>query len=81
MNEVNKPNCPQKIPYVLTGEKKKYAWCACGKSESQPFCDGSHKGTKFTPIIINNDNEGNIAWCGCKSSANAPYCDGSHSKL
>ena len=78
---MDKPLYVQKYPFVLKGEKKKYAWCACGKSESQPFCDGSHKGTKFTPIIINNDNEGNIAWYGCKSSANAPYCDGRHSKL
>ena len=37
-----KPICAQKQPYVLMGEKKRYAWCACGKSDKQPFCDGSH---------------------------------------
>ena len=26
-----------------------YWWCACGRSKNQPFCDGSHKGTSFTP--------------------------------
>ena len=57
---MSKPICPQKSPYVLTGEKKKYAWCACGKSEKQPFCDGSHKGTDFSPIIVDNEKEGNI---------------------
>ena len=51
---MNKPICPQKSPYVLAGEKKKYAWCSCGKSDKQPFCDGSHKGTEFSPIIVNN---------------------------
>ena len=39
---MTKPICPQKSPYVLTAEKKKYAWCACGKSETQPYCDGTH---------------------------------------
>ena len=76
-----KPICRQKSPYVLTCEKKKYTWCACGKSEKQPFCDGSHKGTDFSPIIVDNTKEGNIAWCGCKETGNSPYCDGTHSKL
>ena len=78
---MNKPICAQKSPYVSTSEKKKYAWCACGKSEKQPFCDGSHKGTEFSPIIVDNTKEGNIAWCGCKATGNSPYCDGTHSKL
>ena len=78
---MEKPICPQKSPYVLPVEKKKYAWCACGKSEKQPFCDGSHKGTDFSPIIVNNEKEGNIAWCGCKSTGNSPFCDGTHTKL
>ena len=78
---MNKPNCPQKNPYVLMGEKKKYIWCTCGKSEQQPFCDGSHKGSEFSPIIVDNEKEDNIAWCGCKATGNSPYCDGTHSKL
>ncbi len=31
-------------------EGKTYWWCACGKSQSQPFCDGSHKGSEFSPV-------------------------------
>ena len=75
------PICAQKRPFILNGEKKRYAWCACGKSEKQPFCDGSHKGTGFTPIIMDNEKEGDIAWCGCKATGNPPYSDGTHSKL
>ena len=78
---MKEPICAQKRPYKLNGEMKTYAWCACGKSDKQPFCDGSHKGTDFSPIIVNNEKEGNIAWCGCKSTGNPPYCDGTHSKL
>ena len=44
----------QKSPYVLKGGKKKYYWCACGESTNQPFCDGSHKGTDFSPILVDN---------------------------
>jgi CDGSH-type Zn-finger protein len=76
-----KAKCSQKMPYVQKGEKKKYAWCACGESTNQPFCDGSHKGTGFSPILVDNEKEGNIAWCGCKATSTAPFCDGTHSKL
>ena len=69
------------MPYVQKGEIKKYAWCSCGESTNQPFCDGSHKGTSFTPFIVDNEKEGTLAWCGCKATSNAPFCDGTHSKL
>jgi len=70
----------QNSPHIIKSEKKKYAWCACGLSSNQPFCDGSHKGTDRLPIVFENEKEGNIALCGCKNTKNAPYCDGSHSK-
>ena len=74
--------CPKKSPYVLKAEKKKYAWCSCGKSTKQPFCDGSHINTDFSPVIITIDKQvGQIAWCGCKTTKNPPYCDASHCKL
>ena len=71
----------QKMPFVQTCKAGKYAWCACGHSENQPFCDGSHKDTEFKPIIVNQEDEKKIAWCGCKQSGNKPYCDGSHVRL
>jgi|Marorgknorr_s2lv_1036017.scaffolds.fasta_scaffold14839_2 CDGSH-type Zn-finger protein len=72
----------QNSPHIIKGEKKKYAWCACGDSSNQPFCDGSHmKREKFSPVIFENEKEGSIALCGCKQTGNPPYCDGTHAKL
>ncbi|PCJ85276.1 MAG: glutamate synthase [Flavobacteriales bacterium] len=75
------PNIPQKMPYVMDLEPGKYFWCACGKSGNQPYCDGSHKDTSFTPIMEEITEAKKVAWCGCKHSGNRPFCDGSHSKL
>ena len=60
---------------------KKYAFCTCGHSASQPFCDGSHKGTGFGPQMFTAEKDGDAYLCQCKHSGNAPFCDGSHAKL
>lgn len=60
---------------------KDYFWCTCGRSASQPFCDGSHKGTAFLPKKFNIDETKNYWLCTCKKTANAPFCDGTHRKL
>lgn len=75
------PEVPQKKPYVLELEPGKYAWCSCGKSSNQPFCDGKHKGSEFTPNIEVIETKKVVALCGCKNSSNGSFCDGSHSKL
>ena len=75
------PKIAQKSPYVIKCTKGQYAWCACGKSSNQPYCDGSHKGTEFSPLIINLEEDKDVAWCGCKQTCNSPYCDGTHSGL
>ncbi len=59
---------------------KTYYWCACGKSQKQPFCDGSHKDTAFTPVAYTAEKSGKGFFCMCKHSNNKPFCDGSHSK-
>lgn len=78
---MNEPVMAQRSPYfvdVVAGES--YWWCACGKSKSQPFCDGSHKGTAFTPVEYKAEKDGRVAFCGCKRSAEKPLCDGTHTK-
>ncbi len=72
------PDCPQKSPYVQEEEPGKKAWCSCGKSGNQPFCDGGHKGTGFTPVVVEITEKKQVAWCGCKQTKTPPYCDGSH---
>jgi CDGSH-type Zn-finger protein len=77
-----KPHIAQKSPYAVEVEAgKSYWWCACGKSQSQPFCDGSHKGSEFVPTEYKAEKSGTVYFCGCKHSGNGPLCDGSHSKL
>ena len=73
---------PQKSPYKVKIEKgKTYFWCACGISQKQPFCDGSHKkeGT-FKSLKYLADDSKEIYFCGCKMTNHPPFCDGSHSK-
>jgi CDGSH-type Zn-finger protein len=60
---------------------EQYYWCSCGLSANQPFCDGSHKGTKFTPKAFTVEQDKIVGLCGCKYAANGPFCDGAHKKL
>jgi CDGSH-type Zn-finger protein len=60
---------------------KTYWWCTCGRSASQPFCDGSHKGTEFTPQRWECERNEQKWFCGCKRTGKAPFCDGSHKGL
>jgi len=60
---------------------KSYWWCACGRSKTQPFCDGSHKGTEFTPLEFKAVKTEEVKFCACKRTGNRPRCDGSHKKL
>jgi CDGSH-type Zn-finger protein len=60
---------------------KTYMWCACGRSSNQPFCDGAHSGTSFSPVAYEAKESKNVGFCGCKHSGNKPLCDGSHKNL
>ena len=71
----------QKSPIIQKVEPGIYWWCACGRSKSQPFCDGSHKGTGLEPKKVEIKEPGTVAWCACKHSKEMPFCDGSHKAL
>lgn len=76
------PVIAQKAPFAVPVEAgKSYWWCACGKSATQPFCDGSHKGSAFAPVEHKAKESGTVYFCGCKHSANGVLCDGTHKKL
>ena len=76
------PIVAQKAPYPVDVEAgKSYFWCTCGRSDNQPFCDGSHSGTGLEPEKYTAEKDGKVFFCGCKATGNSPLCDGSHSKL
>ena len=79
---MNKPAIASKTPFPVAVEKgKDYHWCACGLSKTQPFCDGSHKGSGFVPVKFTADESKTVYFCGCKQTRNAPLCDGTHKSL
>jgi len=76
------PVVAQKSPYPIAVEASKtYYWCACGLSKTQPFCDGSHKGTGLTPRQFVATDSKTLYFCGCKAAKTAPFCDGTHARI
>ena len=71
----------KKGPFVVELEPGDYWYCTCGRSASQPFCDGSHKGTGFAPQKFSVDEKKKVGLCGCRRSDGQPYCDGKHKGL
>ncbi len=79
---MHKPDIAAKSPFAVAVEAgKDYFWCSCGKSKGQPFCDGSHKGSSFSPVKFTASETATVYFCGCKHSKNGPLCDGSHKLL
>lgn len=80
---------PQAVPIIAAKSPAKvqlqkgkdYYWCQCGRSQNQPFCDGSHAGTGLSPVKFSAEKDGEVTLCRCKSTANQPFCDGSHTRL
>lgn len=79
----SEPNIAAKFPAKVELEAgKTYAWCACGHSQKQPFCDGSHKAhPPFAPLVFKAEESKTAFLCQCKHSKNKPYCDGTHKTL
>lgn len=68
-------------PAVLELEPGTYWWCRCGLSQNQPFCDGSHRGTAFSPLSFEIQDKKTVALCRCKHTGQSPFCDGTHRSL
>ena len=71
-------NKPRKVSLVMNQE---YYFCVCGKSQGQPFCDGSHAGSSFKPKAFVAEKSKDAFLCACKHTRNAPFCDGSHKQF
>lgn len=79
---MSEPVVARKSPYNVDVEAgKSYAWCACGRSATQPLCDGSHAGSGLTPLVWRAESSGEVWFCGCKATKGQPLCDGSHKAL
>ena len=80
---MNEPISAQKSPYkVVLEEGQKYAFCTCGLSKKQPYCDGAHKEAgELKPKDFVAEKSGEMFLCGCKRTGAAPYCDGTHKTI
>jgi CDGSH iron-sulfur domain-containing protein 3 len=82
MSVSDMPDIGGRAPITIDVEAgKSYWWCACGRSKKQPFCDGSHKGSNFSPMEFKAEKTEKAWFCACKRSAKKPMCDGSHKRL
>lgn len=81
MEKQEKPVIVQLRSMKMQMEQGTYFWCSCGRSEKQPFCDGSHKGTGFRPQKVVIEQASRIAWCMCRHSEKGAICDHKHREL
>jgi CDGSH iron-sulfur domain-containing protein 3 len=78
---MEEPKIAAKFPKMVTLELGTFFWCACGRSNNQPFCDGSHLGTGLSPKGFEITEKKDVWLCQCKHSGNKPFCDGTHKQL
>ncbi|WMX14400.1 CDGSH iron-sulfur domain-containing protein [Aureispira sp. CCB-E] len=79
---MEKPTIAGKSPMPVELEAgKTYAWCSCGQSSNQPWCDGTHQPTNFTPVVFKAEETKTAYMCNCKHSGTPQFCDGTHTKL
>ncbi|XP_060086175.1 CDGSH iron-sulfur domain-containing protein 3, mitochondrial-like [Ylistrum balloti] len=84
--DIAKGRVADRFPFRIQLEAgKKYSWCTCGHSHSQPFCDGNHKRKRdemnsphLKPLRFSVEETKEYWLCRCKQTDNPPFCDGSH---
>jgi CDGSH iron-sulfur domain-containing protein 3 len=81
MNKQEKPVIAGLRSIKLETEPGIYSWCSCGHSKNQPFCDSSHRGTSFMPLLVKIEEKKLVKWCSCKHTKTPPFCDDSHREL
>ena len=78
---MSNPKIAARVPVVMELDPGEYWWCACGHSDNQPYCDGSHAGTGMGPTQLLTTEKEKVALCQCKHTAKPPMCDGAHKRL
>lgn len=79
---MDEPKIALKQPIAIQLKQgETYYYCTCGRSSNQPFCNGAHEGTSFTPLKFEATIDGTSHLCMCKHTKNPPYCDGTHDTL
>jgi CDGSH-type Zn-finger protein len=78
---MSEPKIAARRPAVIELAAGRHAYCSCGQSSKQPFCDGSHAGSEFRPVFFEMAEAKTVALCQCKHTGTAPYCDGTHKTL
>lgn len=79
---MGEPICGGTEPLEVAVKKgESYWWCSCGRSQSQPLCDGSHAGSGCDPIEYVAKRDRSLWLCTCKLTKKPPFCDGSHDQI
>ena len=79
-HQIKETSTKEALTIPLT-KGENYLWCACGRSSTQPFCDGSHHGTKIKPLKFTAKRSAEVKLCNCKKTAKGPFCDDTHLNL
>jgi hypothetical protein len=60
---MSEPIIPQKSPFVQAVQPGTYFWCACGRSATQPFCDGAQRYKLHAEESGNHgSSDGRLVW-------------------
>lgn len=78
-----KPYIAGRTPIKVELKKgETYAWCSCGSSSKQPFCDGSHQSTQFLPEVWKCTEDKTVHLCTCKmTDREHGLCNGAHKRI